>query len=100
VWKWGSVCAGRPTRRSAGRREVRIVVGAVIRSLPTCRQMMMMYFTVVCDAPTSCVFDFARRKAPEHYWLAASFGGGGLGAWADCKRHRRVVLKAQAHMAQ
>jgi hypothetical protein len=27
---------------------------------------LMMEFTVVCDAPKGCVFDLARRKAPEH----------------------------------
>jgi hypothetical protein len=34
---------------------------------------MVMEFTVVCDAPTGCVFDLARRIAPEHYKLVASY---------------------------
>jgi hypothetical protein len=32
---------------------------------------MMMDVTVVCGAPTGCVFDLSRRIAPEHYWLLA-----------------------------
>jgi hypothetical protein len=43
---------------------------------------MMMDFTVVCGAPMGCVFHLARRKAPEHYWRAASYwwwGSSGLG---------------------
>jgi hypothetical protein len=34
---------------------------------------MMMDVTVVCDAPTGSVFDFARRLAPEPNKLVASY---------------------------
>jgi hypothetical protein len=52
--------------RGAGRREQGAVGGARGARL-------MMDVTVVCDAPTGCVFGLARRKAPEHYWRAASY---------------------------
>jgi hypothetical protein len=35
--------------------------------------MMMIGFTVVCDAPTGSVFDFAQRIAPEHNQHVAGY---------------------------
>jgi hypothetical protein len=34
---------------------------------------VVMDCTVVCGAPQGCVFDLARRKAPEHYKLVARY---------------------------
>jgi hypothetical protein len=46
----------------------------VVRTAPTTGLAgVVMDFTVVCDAPLGCVFDLARRKAPEHYELVASY---------------------------
>jgi hypothetical protein len=44
--------------------------------------MLMMDFTVVCDARTGSVFDLARRITPERYIRVAGIrvatGGGGI----------------------
>jgi hypothetical protein len=50
---------------------------------------VMMDFTVVCDAPTGCVFDLARRKAPEHYKLVASYRW-----WGSSRRGRKPARTA------
>jgi hypothetical protein len=69
--------------------------------------MMMMDFTVVCDAPTGCVFDLARRNAPDHYRLVASYLVGAYwvkGLWSLRVREAQTTqaghARACTHLAE